>query len=194
MRSESRAISATGCSDMSIGMTAISRLSRAPRRRTDFRLRSRRLLALLILGAIELRPTLGETSGPAPEAAERDRRWWWTITTGTTWSISVLHDGVVDRMGLATAVKTIDLYSSQPPARHTGIIRLRGHAVGAPDDHTTDSFPVQPGQEIQWTLESDLGALQRRGSLDQGHGLGSFQFCSGPPSGMLGFALRSLSG
>ena len=37
-------------------------------------------------------------------------------------------------------------------------------------------------------------ALQRRGLLGQGQGVGSFQFCSGPPSGMLVFAFRSLSG
>lgn len=70
--------------------------------------------------------------------------------------ISVLHDGVIDRVGLATAVKTTSFILPSRRLGTTGIIRLRGHAVGAPDSHTTDSFPVQPGQEIQWTLESDL--------------------------------------
>ena len=37
-----------------------------------------------------------------------------------------------------------------------GVIQLRGHAVGAPDNHTTEAFTVLPGQQIQWTLESDL--------------------------------------
>jgi hypothetical protein len=70
--------------------------------------------------------------------------------------VSVLHDGVVDRIGLVQAVKTSTLVI---PARRLGpspLIRLRAHAVGAPDDHTSESFPVRGGQEIEWTLESDL--------------------------------------
>jgi hypothetical protein len=70
--------------------------------------------------------------------------------------VSVLHDGVVDRVGLAIAVKTTTFVLSSRRLGTSGIIQLRGHAVGAPDSHTTDAFPVQPGQEIQWTLESDL--------------------------------------
>jgi hypothetical protein len=68
----------------------------------------------------------------------------------------VLHDGVADRIGLATAVKTSTFILPSRRLGPSGIIQLRAHAVGGPDDHTTDSFPVQPGQEIQWTLESDL--------------------------------------
>ena len=70
--------------------------------------------------------------------------------------ISVLHDGVVDRIGMATAVKPSTFIIPSRRLGTSGIIRLRAHAVGAPDDHTTDAFPVQPGQEIEWTLESDL--------------------------------------
>jgi hypothetical protein len=70
--------------------------------------------------------------------------------------ISVLHDGVVDRIGMATAVKVSTFVLPSRRLGTSGIVRLRAHAVGAPDDHTTDVFPVQPGQEIQWTLESDL--------------------------------------
>jgi hypothetical protein len=69
----------------------------------------------------------------------------------------VLHDGVADRIGLATAVKTSTFIFPGSRLGTSGMIQLRAHAVGAPDDHTTDSFPIQPGQEIQWTLESDLG-------------------------------------
>lgn len=70
--------------------------------------------------------------------------------------VSVLHDGVLERIGLATAVKTSTFIIPSRRLGTSGLIRLRGHAVGAPDDHTTDAFVVQPGQEIQWTLESDL--------------------------------------
>jgi len=70
--------------------------------------------------------------------------------------ISVLHDGVADRIGMATAVKISTFILPSRRLGTSGSIRLRAHAVGAPDDHTTDAFPVQPGQEIEWTLESDL--------------------------------------
>jgi hypothetical protein len=70
--------------------------------------------------------------------------------------ISILHDGVVDRIGLVTAVKTSKLVIPSRRLGSSGVIRLRAHAVGAPDDHTSDSFVVRPGQEIEWTLESDL--------------------------------------
>jgi hypothetical protein len=70
--------------------------------------------------------------------------------------VSVVHDGVVDRVGMATAVQTSTFVIPSRRLGTSGIIRLRGHAVGAPDSHTSDSFPVQLGQEIQWTLESDL--------------------------------------
>jgi hypothetical protein len=70
--------------------------------------------------------------------------------------VSVLHDGVVERIGLATAVKTSTFIIPSRRLGTSGLIRLRGHPVGAPDDHTTDAFVVRPGQEIEWTLESDL--------------------------------------
>jgi hypothetical protein len=70
--------------------------------------------------------------------------------------VSVLHDGIVDRIGMVTAVKTSTLLIPSRRLGTSGIIRLRAHAVGAPDDHTSDSFAVRPGEEIQWTLESDL--------------------------------------
>jgi hypothetical protein len=70
--------------------------------------------------------------------------------------ISVLHDGVVDRVGLATAVKVSTFTIPSRRLGTSGIIRLRAHAVGAPDDHTTDVIPIQPGQQIDWSLESDL--------------------------------------
>ncbi|HEY4647717.1 MAG TPA: hypothetical protein VIG95_01375 [Gemmatimonadales bacterium] len=69
--------------------------------------------------------------------------------------VSVLHDGVVDRLGLVQAVKTSRLLISSRRLSN-GLIQLRAHAVGAPDDHTTETFSIRPGQEIQWTLESDL--------------------------------------
>ena len=70
--------------------------------------------------------------------------------------VSVVHDGVAERVGLAIATKTSTFFFPSRRLGTSGLIRLRGHAVGAPDDHTTEAFLIQPGQEIQWTLESDL--------------------------------------
>jgi hypothetical protein len=70
--------------------------------------------------------------------------------------VYLLHDGVLDRIGLATAVKTSTFIIPSRRLGPAGLVRLRGHPMGAPDDHTTDAFVVQPGQEIEWTLESDL--------------------------------------
>jgi hypothetical protein len=70
--------------------------------------------------------------------------------------VSVVHDGVTERVGLATATKTSTFFFPSRRLGTSGLIQLKGHAVGAPDDHTTDPFLIQPGQEVQWTLESDL--------------------------------------
>jgi len=70
--------------------------------------------------------------------------------------VYLLHDGVADRLGLATAVRTSTFTILARRLGAGGVIQLRGHPVGAPDSHTTETFTVQSGQQIQWTLESDL--------------------------------------
>jgi hypothetical protein len=68
----------------------------------------------------------------------------------------VVHDGVAERIGLAPAVKTSSFFIESRKLGTSGLIQLRGRPVGAPEYHTTESFLIRPGQEIQWTLESDL--------------------------------------
>jgi hypothetical protein len=107
------------------------------------------------LGAINCGGHSGKAGGPAPASSSEvvlvvENHHWNDVV------VSVLHDGVVDRVGLATAVKTSTFVLPTRRLGTAGIIRLQGHAVGAPDSQTTEAFPVQPGQEIQWTLESDL--------------------------------------
>jgi hypothetical protein len=70
--------------------------------------------------------------------------------------IYVVHDGARTRVGTASA-------SSQSnftlPARLLGQgreIRLLGHPIGGSGRATTETLVVQPGQWIEWTLESDL--------------------------------------
>jgi hypothetical protein len=97
----------------------------------------------------------GAESGAAPEFRSEIA----VVVENHHWSdviVYLLHDGVVERIGLATAVKTSTFIIPSRRLGMAGLIRLRGHPVGAPDDHTTDAFLVRPGQEIEWTLESDL--------------------------------------
>jgi len=70
--------------------------------------------------------------------------------------IYVLHDGERSRVGIANA-------SSQSsfvlPARLVGQgheLRLLGHPIGGEGGTVTETVTVQPGQYIEWTLESDL--------------------------------------
>jgi hypothetical protein len=70
--------------------------------------------------------------------------------------IYVLHDGERSRVGIANA-------SSQSsfvlPARMVGQgheLRLLGHPIGGEGGTVTETVTVQPGQYIEWTLESDL--------------------------------------
>lgn len=91
------------------------------------------------------------TSGPRSEISLVVENHHWNDVV-----VSVVHDGVVERVGMAIATKTSTFFFPSRRLGTSGLIQLRGHAVGAPDDHTTEKFLVQPGQEIQWTLESDL--------------------------------------
>jgi hypothetical protein len=138
---------------MSTGTAATSRVSRATLRLTEARL-TPALTGLLLLGSIGCGGHARESDRPRPETSEivlvAENHHWNDVV------LYVLHDGVADRIGLATAVKTSTFIFPSRRLGPSGMIQLRAHAVGAPDDHTTDSFPIQPGQEIQWTLESDL--------------------------------------
>ena len=134
-------------------MAAFCRLSPPEPRPTE---RSTRALlpGLLLLLGIGCGPHRADTAAE-PEASGEialtvENHHWNDVV------VSVIHDGVVERVGLATAVKTSTFMLQSRRLGSSGVLRLRGHAVGAPDDHTSDSFLVRPGQEIQWTLESDL--------------------------------------
>ena len=70
--------------------------------------------------------------------------------------IYVLHDGQPTRVGVANASSSA---SFTLPARLLGQgreIRLFGHPIGGSGSAFTETVVVQPGQYIEWTLESDL--------------------------------------
>ncbi|HET9727599.1 MAG TPA: hypothetical protein VFP28_11835 [Gemmatimonadales bacterium] len=93
---------------------------------------------------------------PSPDTApvdvplEVDNHNWLDVV------IYVVHDGERSRVGIVNA-------SSQSsfvlPARLVGQgheLRLLGHPIGGEGGTLTETVTVQPGQYIQWTLESDL--------------------------------------
>ncbi len=70
--------------------------------------------------------------------------------------IYVVHDGVRTRVGMATGSSATMVFL---PARLLGQgreIQLRGYAIGSNDYAITQILVVQPGQLIEWTLETDL--------------------------------------
>jgi hypothetical protein len=87
---------------------------------------------------------------PADVPLEVDNHNWLDVV------IYVVHDGERSRVGIVNA-------SSQSsfvlPARLVGQgheLRLLGHPIGGEGGTLTETVTVQPGQYIQWTLESDL--------------------------------------
>ena len=114
------------------------------------------LLLLLGVGAVSACHHAKQEDRATPDTApvdvplEVDNHNWLDVV------IYVLHDGDRSRVGIANA-------SSQSsfvlPARLVGQgheLRLLGHPIGGEGGTVTETVTVQPGQYIEWTLESDL--------------------------------------
>lgn len=119
------------------------------------RLHQFRSVVLLLLGSLACAGQRTASDGATPRARGQvvmmvENHHWNDVI------VYLLHDGVADRLGMATAVKSSTFIIPARRLGMAGVIQLRGHAVGAPDSHTTEAFTVLPGQQIQWTLESDL--------------------------------------
>jgi hypothetical protein len=70
--------------------------------------------------------------------------------------IYVLRDGQPSRIGIATAASATSFLLPRRMLGPAGDIRLWGRPIGARDAAFTETVVVQPGQWIEWTLESDL--------------------------------------
>jgi hypothetical protein len=71
-------------------------------------------------------------------------------------TIYVLHDGQPTRLGIADATSNA---SFTLPSRLLGQgreLRLIGRPIGGTGAVITETIVVQPGQYVEWTLESDL--------------------------------------
>ncbi len=70
--------------------------------------------------------------------------------------VYVLHDGQQTRVGTVTGSSSAIFYL---PGRLLGQgreLQLFGHPIGGTDLARTETIVVQPGQYIEWTLETDL--------------------------------------
>ncbi len=71
-------------------------------------------------------------------------------------TVYVEHDGQRTRVGIVTAATTQQFLL---PMRVLGVahqFRLYGEAIGSPETVRTETLNIQPGQAIEWTLESNL--------------------------------------
>src|SRR6266853_4558211 len=70
--------------------------------------------------------------------------------------VYVVHDGQQTRVGTVTGSSSAIFYL---PGRLLGQgreLQLLGHPIGGTDLASTETIVVQPGQYIEWTLETDL--------------------------------------
>jgi hypothetical protein len=60
------------------------------------------------------------------------------------------------RLGMVASLSTIEVVIPYRQLQTGGTARLRAYPVGGPGSFTSENLLVQPGQQITWTLESDL--------------------------------------
>jgi hypothetical protein len=94
---------------------------------------------------------------PAPAAAESNEvpleiinHHWLDVT------IYVVRDGQPARVGIANASSSASFVLPSRMLGQGGEIRLLGRPIGGPGGTASETVVVQPGQWIEWTLESDL--------------------------------------
>jgi len=121
-----------------------------------------RLLAVLLVaapfGAACHSPS--PSAPPAPVAADPDSDADVALEIANhNWSdvvIYLLRDGQPSRIGVATAASATSFLLPRRMLGQAGDVQLWGRPIGAKDAAFTETVVVQPGQWIEWTLESDL--------------------------------------
>jgi hypothetical protein len=70
--------------------------------------------------------------------------------------VFVLHDGELSRVGTVTAASSSDFSLPAWMIGQSRNIRLAAHPIGGNGGVNTETIHVQPGQFIEWRLESQL--------------------------------------
>ncbi|MGH7632050.1 MAG: hypothetical protein ACREOF_22160 [Gemmatimonadales bacterium] len=97
----------------------------------------------------------GAGAPPAPDRGPVEVR-----VQNRSWSdvaIYLMSDGLVQRLGIATAVGTTSLWVSEGLLGHSNDIRLLSAPIGSNASHRTETLLLRPGQLVQLTLENNLG-------------------------------------
>jgi predicted small secreted protein len=70
--------------------------------------------------------------------------------------IYIVRDGQRSRLGVATAASATSFVLPRRMFGQAGELQLFGRPIGAAGSALTETVIVQPGQWVEWTLESDL--------------------------------------
>jgi len=122
-------------------------------------LRLRAVLAALLLAApacFVFNRGSKAAAAPAIEAPEGEIALSVTNHNYLDVVIYVLHDGLHTRVGTVTGSSATVFFLPMRLLGHGREIELYGDAIGNEAYARTDILVVQPGQYIEWTLESDL--------------------------------------
>jgi hypothetical protein len=122
--------------------------------------RSRRLAVLLVVAPLGVAcHSPFQTPPPAPGAYDPDAMVSLQVANHNWLDvvIYVLRDGQPHRIGIATAASSASFALPRRMLGQAGEIQLWGRPIGARGAAITERVVVQPGQWIEWTLESDLG-------------------------------------
>ena len=69
--------------------------------------------------------------------------------------IWVIHDGIRSRLGTVTATSSASFVMKSEVLRQAGTLQFAAHAVGEGRRiFVSDPIGVQPGQRVEWVLES----------------------------------------
>jgi len=91
-----------------------------------------------------------EADPQAPTPLTVDNNHWLDVV------VYVFHDGEFSRVGTVTAASSTDFVLPSWMMGQSRNIRLLGHPIGSNDGVRTELIHIQPGQIIEWRLESQL--------------------------------------
>ena len=115
-----------------------------------------RAVSVAALAALSLSCAFGTGTAPrrddsGPVEVRVDNRSWSDVT------IYVFANGLTQRVGLATAVRTTTLWIPERLLGPSGDLRLLSAPVGSNRLDATESRMVRPGQLVELTLENGFG-------------------------------------
>ena len=89
----------------------------------------------------------------APTPLTVDNNHWLDIV------VFVFHDGELSRVGTVTAASSTNFFLPNWMIGQSRNIRLLADPIGSGDAVGTETIHIQPGQFIEWRLESQLARL-----------------------------------